>query len=231
MVSEVLLKRPGGYGETRSLELNPDYASYRSRKPWTKAFLIALPLFILGILPFLMQITWFMSPQSIAAGNNVFGLQTDYTFSELGMGFMGESKVFDFKHLENGKTVGPFGPLAVLFSMFVPLSIALFFSLSYSKKTKQLIKTRNNTKTLENEFANSLFQLGNRLGDGLPAEIAFGRVAESTTGQKSSEFFLVVSKNIQQGGMDVESAVFDGRRGAITYFPSALIATSMRILI
>ena len=90
---------------------------------------------------------------------------------------------------------------------------------------------RNDTKQLEKEFANSLFQLGNRLGDGMPAELAFGRVAASTQGQKSAEFFSYVSQNVQQGGMTVENAVFDSRKGAIIYFPSALIATSIRILV
>ena len=230
MVSEVLLKRPGGYGETSSLELNPNYGSYKSRKPWIKALFITLPFLILGVLPFIMQTTWFVSQQNIQQGYNIFGLKTDYTFNELGASFLGDSKVFDFKKVE-GENVGPFGLLAILLSMFIPFSFALFFSIAYSTKTKNLIKTRKDTKVLESEFANSLFQLGNRLGDGIPAEIAFGRVAESTLGQKSSDFFLVVSRNIQQGGMDVESAVFDKRRGAITYFPSALISTSMRILI
>ncbi|MBU1988420.1 MAG: hypothetical protein KKD94_03000, partial [Nanoarchaeota archaeon] len=56
-------------------------------------------------------------------------------------------------------------------------------------------------------------------------------VAVSTQGQKSAKFFNLVSQNIQQGGMSLESAVFDRKRGAIIYFPSALIATSVRILI
>ncbi len=231
MVSEVLLKRPGGYGETSALELNPHYGSYKSRKPWIKAFFIALPFLILGVLPFIMQSTWFVSSLNVQQGYNTFGLKTDYTFSELGLSFLGGGKLFDFKKIPGGGTVGPFGLLAILLSMFIPFSFAMFFSIAYSAKTKNLIKTRRDTKVLESEFANSLFQLGNRLGDGIPAEIAFGRVAESTMGQTSSDFFLVVSKNIQQGGMDVESAVFDRKRGAIIFFPSALISTSMRILI
>ena len=221
MVSEVLLKRPGGYGEASALELNPDYQSYKSRKPWLKAGLIAFPILLLGFLPLLMQLDF------SKIGLNI---PNDFTMDKIGLGFLGNVKSFDFQ-LSNGKNTGPFGPLALVLSMFIPLSIALFFSISYSQKTKKLIETRKDTKILETEFTNSLFQLGNRLGDGIPAEIAFGRVADSTTGQKSSEFFLIVSKNIEQGGMDVENAVYDQKRGAITYFPSALISTSMRILI
>ncbi|MFH1425141.1 MAG: hypothetical protein ABIG28_00210 [archaeon] len=216
MVTEVLLKRPGGYGETSTLELNPYYSTYKSKKYWVIAFLVALPFLIVGFLPFIFQWDFFV---------NTFGLESDFTISAFG-----GLKFFDFKMLE-GTRVGPFGPVAVLCSLFIPLSIVLFFSFVYSQKTKKLIQTRKDTKELEREFANSLFQLGNRLGDGMPAELAFGRVAESTQGQKSSSFFSLVNQNIQQSGMSLDRAVFDGKRGAIIYYPSALIATSMRILI
>jgi Flp pilus assembly protein TadB len=221
MVSQVLLKRPGGYGEGSMLELNPEYETYASRRPWVYGILIALPFFILGFLPFIMQVGFI---------TDAIGLQSDYTFSQLGLSFLGEDKVFDFK-TEGGVTTGPFGPLAILLSMFIPLGLAIMFYYVYSEKTRKLIVARDDTKLLEKEFANSLFQLGNRLGDGMPAELAFGRVAVSTQGQKSAQFFSYVAQNVQQGGMTVESAVFDPRRGAIIYFPSALIATSIRILI
>ena len=78
---------------------------------------------------------------------------------------------------------------------------------------------------------NSLFHLGNRLGDGIPAEVAFGLVAQSTQGQKSANFFSLVNQNIKQFGMPVESAIFDKNRGALIYYPSALISTSMRVLV
>ena len=97
-------------------------------------------------------------------------------------------------------------------------------------KTSQLIKARNDTRELESEFTNSLFQLGNRLGDGIPAEIAFSKVASTTQGKRTHEFFSLVSQNIQQQGMSVDDALFHPQRGALIFFPSALIATSMRIL-
>lgn len=222
MITGVLMKRPGGYGEGSTLELNPDYKTYTSKKPWIYGIILALPFFILGFLPFILQISFV---------TNTLGLESDYTFSQLGLGFIGgEDKVFDFKTVD-GRRAGPYGPFAILLSMFIPLGLAAMFSYVYSQKTKKLIIARDDTKQLEKEFANSLFQFGNRLGDGMPIEMAFGRVAASTKGQKSSEFFSRVSQNIENGGMTVESAVFDPRRGAIIYYPSALIATSIKILI
>ncbi|MEK6819016.1 MAG: hypothetical protein AABY10_03725, partial [Nanoarchaeota archaeon] len=221
MVTTILLRRPGGYGESSSLEFNPAFRDYKSRKHLLSAGLISLPILILGFLPFIFQLDFFTS---------ILGLKSDYTFAELGLSSLGQTKIFDFKDI-GGHTVGPFGPVAILLSLFVPFSIALFFFFVYSGKTRLLIKAREDAKALEGEFANSLFQLGNRLGDGTPAEIAFGNLADSTQGQKSAGFFSLVSQNIQQGGMSLDGAIFDTRRGALVYYPSALIGTSMRILV
>jgi hypothetical protein len=210
----VLLKRPGGYGETSVLEMNPEYQKYKSRKPWLIAALVAIPLFLIGMIPFI----------------SYFIFNKDPSFTQFGINFFGNMKLFDFR-VFGGSTVGPFGPLAIILSLFIPLSIALFFSIAYRLKTKELIKVRESTKKLEEEFTNSLFQLGNRLGDGIPAEIAFAKVAESMRGQKTEGFFAIVNQNIQQLGMSVERAIFDKKRGAIIYYPSALISTSMRILV
>ncbi len=216
MLDKILLLRPGGHGESKLLERNPLYSEYKNKKHYNKALLIALPLFILGLLPLFAQI----------------GLISDFTFGDVGLGFFGDNiKFFDFKQSDDGRTVGPFGVGALFLGMFIPLSVALFFSISFRERTKNLIRERDKTVQLEREFNNSLFQLGNRLGNGVPPEIAFGKVAESSKGLITEDFFRKVNYNIRQIGMSVEKAIFNPSRGALTYYPSDLIATSMRILI
>jgi len=221
LMDKIMLMRPGGYGDTSLLEKNPYYHEYKSKKHYFNAFLICLPLFIIGFIPLLFQFT--ALPQML-------GLQADYSFSELGLSMFGDSKIFDFKSTETG-IAGPFGPLAVILGLFIPLGIALFFSIAYRDRTKNLIKERNKTKQLEKEFNSSLFQLGNRIGNGVPPELVFGRVAESSKGSVAGDFFARVNYNIRQLGMSVEKAIFDSRRGALLRYPSDLIATSMKILI
>jgi len=221
LTDNVLSLRPGGYGEMTLLERNPLYPKYKSNAPYRKAFLIVLPLLILSLLPFIFQFT--PVPESL-------GLQKDYSFGELGLSFLGEGGFFGFSETSAGVT-GPFGLGALLLGMLFPVSVALFFSIAYSGKTKELIVERNKTKELEGEFTNSLFQLGNRLGNGVPPELVFGKVAQSSTSLRSGEFFSRVNYNIRQMGMSVERAIFDKNRGAIRSFPSDLIATSMRVLI
>ncbi len=222
LVDKILFLRPGGHGETSLLERNPHYYKYKSKTPYIKAFLIAFPLILLALIPLIFQFT--PLPEYL-------GLQKDYTFSELGFGFFENEKIFDFRILGNGDITGPFGIVALILSMFFPLGIALFFSIAYLGKTKDLIKEREATSALEEEFNSSLFQLGNRLGNGTPPELVFGKVAESAKGLKTEDFFRKVNYNIQQMGMSVERAIFDPSRGALIYYPSELISTSMKILI
>jgi Flp pilus assembly protein TadB len=227
MLDKILLLRPGGYGETSYLENNPLYPQYKSKGPYVASFLICLPFIIIGLLPLIFQYT--PSP-------HMLGLQTDYTFAQLGFGSpdsgFGATKLFDFKtDPKTGATVGPFGAGALILSLFFPLGLALFFSIGNKDRTINIIDERNKTKQLEEQFNNSLFQIGNRLGNGVPPELVFGKVAESSKGLVSGEFFRRVNYNIQQMGMSVEKAIFDSRRGVILYYPSDLIATSMRVLI
>jgi len=220
LTDKILLLRPGGYGESTLLERNPLYSKYKSKAPYVKAFFICAPLILIGLIPLLFQ-----TPLPL-----MFGLQQDYTFAELGLGVFGEEQFFGYTQTGT-ETIGPFGAGALLLSLFIPFGLALFFSISFKAKTKDLILERNKTKQLEKEFNNSLFQLGNRLGNGVPPEIAFGSVAESSRGLMTEDFFRRVNYNIRQMGMGVEKAIFDVRKGAISYYPSDLIATSMKILI
>ena len=221
LTDKILFMRPGGYGEASLIEKNPLYYEYKSKTPYINAFILTLPLFILGLLPFIVQYT------SLPA---ILGLQKDYNFAQIGLGVNATVIGFTPNATHTG-FVGPFGVGALILSMFIPLGIAMFFSLSFKARTKDLIVARNKTKQLEDEFNTSLFQLGNRIGNGTPPEIAFGEVAEVSQGLQTRDFFNRVNYNIRQLGMSVEKAIFDRRQGAIIFFPSELIATSMRILV
>ncbi|MEK6826966.1 MAG: hypothetical protein AABX99_00600 [Nanoarchaeota archaeon] len=218
LTDKILFLRPGGYGETELLERNPLYSEYKSTKPYVKAFLICLPLFIIGLLPLIFQLF----------GN--FGLSQGFTFSDIGINIFGSEAVFDFRDV-GGKVTGPFGIGALICGVFFTLGVALFFSISFKQRTRGLIKEREKTKQLEIEFNNSLFQLGNRIGNGTPPELAFSKVAEATRGLRTEDFFRRVNYNVMQMGMSIEQAVFDKKRGVLVYYPSDLIATSMKILV
>lgn len=222
LTDQVMSGRPGGYGESDLLEKNPLYPKYSSNSYYSKAILKALPFFILGIIPLIWRYT------SIPI---LLGTTRDYAWSSIGLGFLGNGGIFGIITDSSGVVSGPFGSGALLLSILVPVSIAMVFSSVYKEKTREILDTGNRYKEVEKEFTSSLFQLGNRIGDGLPAEIAFAKTLESTRGTATEGFFKIVNENIQQLGMSLSRALFDPKRGAVVYYPSQMIATSMRILV
>ncbi len=216
LTDKIIFLRPGGYGQTEMVERNPGYGAFKSKAPYFKAFFLCLPLFLIGLLPLILGFT--PVPDAL-------GIQKDFSFADIGLGVFGDEMFFGFS---DG---GIFGIGSIILGMFFPLGIALFFSIAFKEKTRSLIKGRNATEELENEFNNSLFQLGNRIGNGMPPELAFGKVAEMSRGLQTENFFRKVNYNVQSMGMGLESAIFDKNRGALLYYPSRLISTSMKILI
>ncbi|MAE13495.1 hypothetical protein CMO92_02940 [Candidatus Woesearchaeota archaeon] len=135
------------------------------------------------------------------------------------------------KDPKSGLVNGPYGIGAAVLSIAIPLGLGLSLGLYFFLRTKRIIKIRQQSKKLEQEFASALFQLGNRLGDGLPAEIAFSKVADVMEGTVSGKFFNLVSTNIRKLGYGVEQAIFDPQHGALSYYPSNLIESSMKVFV
>ncbi len=129
-----------------------------------------------------------------------------------------------------GEVLGPFGLGASMLSLCLIIGIGVGFGLYFKLRSKNVIKIRQRSQKLEQEFASALYQLGNRIGDGIPAEIAFSKVAQNMEGSVSGEFFQLVSTNISRGGMGVEQAIFDPEYGALVHYPSSVIDSSMKVL-
>lgn len=224
MTNKVSMERPGGYGESSLLQKNPLYHLYNTKKPYFNAAIVMLPFLLLGILPLL----WAYTPLS-----TWLNLPLDPTFHSIGLSIIDKQNAIGIFGIvkESGVIIGPNGPLSLILSLCIPLYISSIFIIGNSQRTKKLILERKKYKDVESEFTSSLFQLGNRLGDGVPPEIAFTKVLDSVRGTSTEGFFKLVSQNIQQLGMSVENALFNPRRGALVFYPSHLIETSMRILI
>lgn len=215
----VLSSRPTGYGDTDISEENPELKKYRNLlvnvagfelkiSPKIIAFGLFIVLLILGLLPFIIH--WADPYFDIPIGN---------------------FKLLEYRESAEGVVSGPFGIGASLLSLCVTLSLGVSIGVYYKLTSMNVIKLRNRAKELEQEFASALFQLGNRLGDGMPAEMAVGKVAQVMQDTVSGNFFATVSSNIRQLGMSVEDAIFDPQRGALVYFPSTLIESAMKVLI
>ena len=205
----LLIKRPGGYGESEILK-----AKMKEKKDAKYfAFFVGFLIVFIGFLPLILHLVTPQYDQTGFLEGSVIG-----------------GKFLDYKCTDEGCS-GPYGVFSLILSLLIPIGIALGFSLYYKMNTKGLIKVRSRTKILEKEFSGALFQLGNRVADGIPVELAFGKVAKTLKGTPIGKFFSLVSNNLRNAGMDIKRAIFDSNRGAILFYPSALIEGSMKVLV
>ena len=220
----VLSKRPTGYGQTDITEENPELAKYKNIllrfggteiaiTPILVAGIVAGIFFLVGVSPLLLHA--FDSTFEVNIGQ--FALQ----------GYICPQG----NTCELESRIGPYGLGAALLSLCLTLSAGVGIGLYYKLRSKNVISIRERTKKLEQEFASALFQLGNRLGDNIPAEIAFGQVSDMMRGTTSGEVFSYVHHNITKLGMSIHNAIFDPKNGALTAFPSKIIESSMKVLV
>ena len=225
----ILSKRPTGYGQTDISEENPELKKYKNViweigdkeikiNPIFFSVGVGAILLLIGLLPIIMHQ---LNLPDIGFGSVEAGSACAKKYCLMGYK---QSSV-------TGEIIGPFGLGAAVLSLFVTLAFGLGFGLFYRLRSKNVIGIRDRASKLELEFASGLFQLGNRLGDGLPAEIAFGKVANVMEGTISGSFFELVSNNITRLGMSIKQAIFDPANGAMIKFPSSLIESSMKVLV
>ena len=224
----ILSRRPTGYGDTDISEENPELKKYRNilikignqefqMTPMIVSVFLGSILFLIGLSPLVFHII----------GIPDFGFGGEDLTSSCGQRYCFLEYRTD--SITN-KEIGPYGLGAAVASLFIPLSLGVAIGLYYRLKSKNIIKIREKAKQLELEFASALFQLGNRLGDNIPIEIAVGKVADVMEGTVSGSFFELVSMNIRRLGMSIEKAIFDPAHGALVSFPSNLIESSMKVL-
>ncbi len=97
--------------------------------------------------------------------------------------------------------------------------------------TAEARKLHSATTQIEQEFRDVLFQLGNRISEGRPAEDAFERVAETMRGSRICEIFRRASANIKIGGLGLNSALFDEEQGALKHVHSRTVRSTLRMLV
>lgn len=232
---KILTKRPSGYGGSEIDENNPELL--RRQKQANK---------ILGM-------DFSISPKVLAGFMIVICLVIGFfpiwghmIAKDFDMGFGPQDRNSDCGrryclfgyHIDTNpnsptrnQEIGPYGLGASLLSLFVPLGIGLGLALYYSMRSQNVIEIRRKTEQLEDEFGGALFQMSNRLDDGMPPEAAVSVVAASMPSTVSGNFFAHVALNIQKLGISLQDAIFNPQIGALLYYPSNLIESSMKVLI
>lgn len=223
----ILSKRPAGYG---AVDIS-DQQNFRHLRmvevPLGKSLTIRLNPVYFCLFLFLLALLIGISPLLFHAA----GFQ-DFAFDQQqGLKFLDYVCPADKPICQEAEKIGPYGIGASLLSLIFIAGMGIAWGLYYSLRSANVMKVREKTRLLEEEFSSALFQLGNRLGDGLPAEIAFSKVAETMQGTTSGEFFQLAERNMVKLGMGLEQSLFDPKVGALGYFPSKVITSSMKVMV
>ena len=244
IAKNILSTRPSGYGNADITDLNPELKKLQDfivplggkdelrLSPMMLCVAIGAVILIIGLVPFLYH---FANPESDWVYIERGGVQEvninnpdEYKTAKF---FFLDYRALDTKKNPDDRSNGPFGIGALLLSLLLPLGLGVSIGLYFSIRSKKVMKIREETRKLEQEFASALFQLGNRLADGLPAEIAFSKVSDVLQGTPTGNFFDVVTINIAKLGMGIEQAIFDEQHGALRMYPSSIIESSMKVLV
>ncbi len=222
----ILAKRPAGYGQANISE-NPNFKKFKDVNfNIGKLFSIRVNPLYFSLMIFIVTLLIGLSPLILhGVGFEDFSLDSNGNFK-----FLDYVCPQGFNCAEDAR-IGPYGLISSLLSILLVAGVGVSIGLYFSLRSKNVVKIREKTKALENEFSSALFQLGNRLGDGLPAEIALSKVARTMQGTTSGSFFNLAEKNITKLGMGIEQALFDPKVGAVASFPSKVIESSMKVLV
>lgn len=238
MGRNIMSSRPTGYGDSDISNDNPELKEYKNAiirlgkaeiriTPLLVAFLIGGLLLFIGLIPIMVHS---FAPDVECAAiipNQIW----EYRISSSDTLCVAEEYCKIGPGDDDCKIIGPLGIGASVLSLFIVLGAGLGIASYFRSKSKNVIEIRKAANELEKEFASGLFQLGNRIGDGIPAEMAFGSVADIMQDTKTGDFFSIVNNNITKLGMNLESSIFDKKNGALVYYPSKVIESSMKVLL
>lgn len=116
-------------------------------------------------------------------------------------------------------------------AVVITFGLALGFAIYYILISNQRLKLREDTRQIEKEFAEALFQLGTQVSGGMPLEVSMENSMERIKNLKIKNLFEKALKNIKMLGFTFRQAFFDEKYGAIRYYPSKLIKSVMRTVV
>ncbi|MEM2873910.1 MAG: hypothetical protein QW063_00420 [Candidatus Nanoarchaeia archaeon] len=121
-----------------------------------------------------------------------------------------------------------FSLLPLLFSTLFVAAAGISISAYYWYKSNALMKIKKKILQIEDQFAAAIFQLGNKVAEGVPVEAAITYVVEAMPKAEVADFFRIIDRNMRELGMNLKDAIFDERKGALAAYPSAIIKSVMQ---
>ncbi len=123
-----------------------------------------------------------------------------------------------------GTTGTLIGSLPILWAFGLGLG---YYCLSTSSWQK---KRRDEIKKMEDEFPDALFQLGSRIAEGEPLEMALKKTSRSMKGTSIAELFAKIAYGLQVSRGTLKDVLF-GKGGVLKNVPSRTIHTTMKSVV
>jgi Flp pilus assembly protein TadB len=121
--------------------------------------------------------------------------------------------------------------ITLTMSLLIVLGVGLSLGVYYHLISKDLIKKQEFLNKIDKEFANGIFQLGNRLEEGIPVESAFKKVADIMPQSPIASVFNNIYNNLINNQQDLRAAIFDENIGAVSKINSTVIRGVMNIVV
>ena len=120
---------------------------------------------------------------------------------------------------------------AIFASIDIVLAMGLALGLYYYLSVAGIIKIKKKIENMEAEFSSAIFQLGEKLEERKPPELAVSELAETIKTADVAMFFQIIVVNLTQLGAGMREAIFDEKSGALAYYPSATIKSAMSLFV
>ncbi|MGC9553768.1 MAG: hypothetical protein ACP5EK_00460 [Thermoplasmatota archaeon] len=108
----------------------------------------------------------------------------------------------------------------------ITAAVALYCRRTYAAYSR----VRDRVRSMEEEFGDSLYVIGKRIGEGKPAEEAFHHAGRTLAGSEMGEVFAHTSFNLVSLRTDLRGALFDDTYGSLQHVHSDRIRAVMGLL-
>jgi len=132
----------------------------------------------------------------------------------------------------------PFVALAVLFRASPDIAglaalwgVTLAVSSYFYMTSARAFRSWKETTKMEEELPDALVQLGNRIGEGRPAEEAFEQFSRTSGVEGLGKVFREAATNVRLGGMGLRASHFDESRGALRHVHSNMVGGVLHMIV
>jgi len=123
-----------------------------------------------------------------------------------------------------GASEGPLALVPLIWAVALPAGIYLVFT------TRGRMRELSRLRQLEEEFPDALFQLGSRIGEGMPVESALSKASETMKGTQVAALFDRIASTLRLTRSTLDEVLF-GKNGILADFPSRTVTASMKMVV